>query len=113
VNSGILYLKPINIEMMSFSPEIIGIIAGTLSCFTFIPQIIRVLKTKSVKDISFSTYLIVLISEFGWFFYGCCIGSLSIVLTTIVACLSAMYILYLKLKLDKEFSFQKYLFEYL
>ena len=51
MNSGILYLKPINIEMMSFSPEIIGIIAGTLSCFTFIPQIIRVLKTKSVKNI--------------------------------------------------------------
>lgn len=85
---------------MNYSVELIGVLAGILSCLTFIPQIRKTLKSKSVNDISFCTYLIVLISELGWMFYGIIIGSFSIILATFIACMSAVYILYLKLKYD-------------
>ena len=54
---------------MNFNPEIIGLLGGTLSCITFVPQIFKTWKSKSVKDISVSSFLIVVSSTIVWIFY--------------------------------------------
>lgn len=83
---------------MNFTVETIGIISGLLSSLTFLPQIRKTLKTKSVQDISANSYLIILLSELGWMLYGILTGSLAIIVTTVIACLSVLFILYLKNK---------------
>jgi MtN3 and saliva related transmembrane protein len=83
---------------MSFSPEIIGLLGGTLSCITFFPQIFKTWKSKSVKDISVSSFLIVVASTIVWVVYGSLINSISVVSTNIVVFFTAIIMLWMKWK---------------
>ena len=83
---------------MNISTEMIGVISGLLSSITFLPQIMHLLRNRSAKDISSGTDLIILFSELGWLFYGILTESPAIIITTIIACFSALIILCLKLK---------------
>lgn len=49
---------------------IIGSSAASLTMFAFIPQIIKVLKTKSAKDVSLITLFQLSIGVSLWIFYG-------------------------------------------
>jgi|TARA_A100001011_G_C13950961_1_gene691230 MtN3 and saliva related transmembrane protein len=64
--------------------EIIGFIAAVCTTFAFLPQAIKVWKTKQTKDLSLRMYTIMFIGICLWFVYGLRINSLSIVLANIV-----------------------------
>ncbi len=49
---------------------IIGLTAATLTMFAFIPQIIKILKTNSVEDVSVTTLLQLAIGVTLWILYG-------------------------------------------
>jgi len=49
---------------------LIGIAAATLTMFSFIPQIARSLRTKSVKDVSPVTLFQLSLGVFLWIIYG-------------------------------------------
>jgi MtN3 and saliva related transmembrane protein len=87
---------------MSFSPEIIGLLGGTLSCITFVPQIFKTWKSKSVKDISVSSFLIVVASTIVWVVYGLLINSISVVSTNIVVFFTAIIMLWMKWKFTEK-----------
>ncbi len=83
---------------MAFNPEILGLVAGTLSCITFVPQIFKTWQTKSVKDISVMSFLIVVVSTLIWLVYGIIKELPSVILTNVVVCISAIVMLLLKWK---------------
>jgi MtN3 and saliva related transmembrane protein len=87
---------------MSFSPEIIGLLGGTLSCITFVPQIFKTWKSKSVKDISVSSFLIVVASTIVWVVYGLLINSISVISTNIVVFFTAIIMLWMKWKFTEK-----------
>ena len=87
---------------MNFDPEILGLIAGTLSCITFVPQIFKTWKSKSVKDISVSSFLIVVSSTIVWIFYGILINSITVLLTNIVVFFTAIIMLWMKWKYSEK-----------
>ncbi len=60
--------------------NIIGFTAGFLMAITMLPQIIKSLRTKSVKDISLSMLIICVIGAILWMIYGILIKSLPIVI---------------------------------
>ena len=64
--------------------ELIGFIAAVCTTFAFLPQVIKVWKTKQTKDLSLRMYTIMFIGICLWFFYGLRINSLSIILANIV-----------------------------
>jgi len=64
--------------------EVIGIMAGALSCTTFLPQVIKTWKSKSTKDISLPMFLIASVSTMLWLVYGILIHSFSIIATNII-----------------------------
>ena len=64
--------------------EIIGLIAAVCTTFAFIPQVIKVWKTKQTKDLSLRMYSIMFIGILLWLVYGICIDSLSIILANVV-----------------------------
>ncbi len=49
---------------------IIGLCAAVLTMFAFIPQIVKVLKTKSAKDVSLITLLQLSLGVLLWIAYG-------------------------------------------
>ena len=58
--------------------ELIGFIAAVCTTFAFLPQVIKVWKTKQTKDLSLRMYTIMFIGICLWFVYGLRINSLSI-----------------------------------
>ena len=64
--------------------EIIGLIAAVCTTFAFIPQVIKVWKTKNTKDLSLRMYSIMFIGIILWLVYGIRINSLSIILANVV-----------------------------
>ena len=64
--------------------EIIGLIAAVCTTFAFIPQVMKVWKTKQTKDLSLRMYSIMFIGIILWLVYGIRINSLSIILANVV-----------------------------
>ncbi len=64
--------------------ELIGFIAAVCTTFAFLPQVIKVWKTKQTKDLSMRMYTVMFIGICLWFVYGLRINSLSIILANIV-----------------------------
>lgn len=64
--------------------EIVGYIAATLSIICFVPQAIRVIKTKDTNAISFWMYFISLLSVIFWLIYGLMLSSAPIILKNVL-----------------------------
>lgn len=75
--------------------EIIGLVAGALSCTTFLPQVIKTWKSKSTKDVSLSMFLIASVGTTPWLVYGILIHSISIIYTNIIVLIFSLVMLWL------------------
>lgn len=75
--------------------EVIGILAGALSCTTFLPQVIKTWKSKSTKDVSLTMFLIATLGTTLWLVYGILINSISIIGTNIVVLIFSITMLFL------------------
>lgn len=69
--------------------ELIGTAAGLLSCITFLPQVIRTWRSRSVRDVSPLMFIIATISTLLWLVYGILIRNFPVIFTnSIVGSLS-------------------------
>ena len=75
--------------------EIIGFVAALLTTYAFVPQVIKVWKSKSSKGVSVSMYLVLLLGVFLWGVYGYLIESMSIMIANTVTGLLQLMILIL------------------
>jgi MtN3 and saliva related transmembrane protein len=64
--------------------QIIGILAALLTTFGFIPQIIKMIRKKSVKDISIITLFQFSAGVLLWTIYGMYLGDLIIITANII-----------------------------
>ena len=53
---------------------LIGFIAGALTTFAFVPQVVKTFKTKSSGDLSVGTLSLICSGVFLWLVYGVLIG---------------------------------------
>ena len=78
--------------------EIIGFIAAILTTSAFVPQVLKVWKSKSTKGVSVSMYLVMLLGVFLWGVYGYIIESRSIMIANTVTGFLQLMILVLIFK---------------
>jgi MtN3 and saliva related transmembrane protein len=78
--------------------DLVGMAAGTLSTVAFVPQVWRVWKTRSARDLSLSMYLIFTAGVALWFVYGLLLGAMPIILCNGLTLLLAGTVLAMKLK---------------
>jgi len=78
--------------------EIVGIVAGALSCTTFMPQVIKTYRSKSTKDVSLLMFIIAAISTALWLIYGILIDSFALTFTNAIVLLLSVIMLILKLR---------------
>lgn len=81
--------------------EIIGFIAAILTTSSFIPQLVKVWKSKSSKGVSVSMYLVMLSGVFLWGVYGYLIGSKSVLIANAITALLQVAILFMILNSRK------------
>ncbi len=77
---------------------VIGLLAGTFTTISFLPQVIKTWKTRSTRDVSLGMFSLFCIGVFLWLVYGILVGDLPIIITNIVTFLLAATILWFKLK---------------
>ncbi len=78
--------------------NILGFIAGTLTTIAFVPQVIKIWKTKSTKDISLGMFVILCTGISLWVVYGILVKSLPVVVANATTLVFALLILVLKIK---------------
>jgi MtN3 and saliva related transmembrane protein len=78
--------------------DLIGIIAGTLTTIAFVPQVWRVWKTRSTKDISLGMYLVFTAGVVFWLAYGLMLHAWPIIVANVVTLALTGTVLALKLR---------------
>ncbi|MGV8984333.1 SemiSWEET transporter [Clostridium sp.] len=71
----------------------IGFIAASFTTLSFLPQAIKVIKTKNTSGISFSMYLMFTIGVFLWLVYGIYTKQASVALANAITLIFALIIL--------------------
>ncbi|MGB7443721.1 MAG: SemiSWEET transporter [Coleofasciculaceae cyanobacterium] len=79
---------------------LIGLLAGTLTTISFMPQAIKTWKSKSAKDISLGMFVIFCSGVFLWIVYGTLVQDLPVVATNLATFVLASTILWMKLKYE-------------
>jgi MtN3 and saliva related transmembrane protein len=78
--------------------EYVGIIAGALTTFGIVPQIIRVYKLKSAREISLTFNITILAGILLWLIYGIFLGLMPIIIWNIIGAVLVTSLLVGKLK---------------
>ena len=84
--------------MIEFIIMYIGFFAAFCTTVAFLPQAIKVYKTKSTKDISLYMFLIFTVGVLSWLIYGLIINDWPIILANAVTLVLSFFILVYKLK---------------
>ena len=78
--------------------NIIGLTAATMGGIALFPQVLKVLRTKSTKDISREMIAILAGSILLWLVYGLLISDLPIIIANFFGLIQALIILFFKIK---------------
>ena len=82
---------------MPLITESIGLLAATCTTVAFVPQAIKVIRTRNTAGLSLSMYVCFTIGVSLWLVYGCLIGDTAIIIANAITIVFATIILALKL----------------
>lgn len=80
----------------------LGFVAAFCTTAAFVPQLIRVVRLRSARDISLPTFLLFSVGVFLWLLYGLSIGSKPVIASNCVTLVLSVSILVLKLRYDRH-----------
>ena len=83
--------------MQEFLMKNLGYIAGFFTTIAFLPQVIKVWRTKSTKDISIWMFLIFTTGVLLWLIYGLLIINYSLIIANTIALILSISILIAKI----------------
>jgi MtN3 and saliva related transmembrane protein len=78
--------------------DVLGYVAGLITAFTFLPQVVKTWKTKSAKDVSLAMFVIALTNQILWLAFGILREDPVIIITNAVMLLMTGLMISLKLK---------------
>ena len=84
--------------------DLIGYVAATCTTLSFLPQLIRVLRLRSARDISLGMFLIFSAGTAMWLTYGLLSHSKPVAVANAVTLVLSISILVLKLRYDRDAS---------
>jgi MtN3 and saliva related transmembrane protein len=79
----------------------LGYAAALLTTAAYVPQLVRVLRLRSARDISLPTFLMFAVGVIFWLLYGLYTGSKPIIACNSVTLVLAVSIVVLKLRYDR------------
>jgi MtN3 and saliva related transmembrane protein len=79
----------------------IGFVAALCTTTAFVPQLLRVLRLRSAREISLGTFLLFSIGVFLWLVYGIYSGSKPVIASNAATLGLSLSILYLKMRYER------------
>jgi MtN3 and saliva related transmembrane protein len=77
---------------------LIGYLAAFFTTTAYVPQTVKVVRTKSTRDISLGMFICITIGIFLWTVYGVLLGSYPIIIANATTLVMSMIILCYKIK---------------
>lgn len=77
---------------------LIGLIAAICTTSSFVPQVIKILRSKRTQDVSLVMYAILTTGLFLWLVYGFILHDIPLILANLISVTLSMSVLILKLK---------------
>ena len=77
---------------------VLGLFAGALTVVAFFPQLLRVWRTRSTRDISLGMFSIFCVAVFLWFVYGVLINNVPVMVANFLVFVQALIIVAFKVK---------------
>lgn len=78
--------------------EALGLFAACLTTSSFLPQAIRIWRTRSARDVSLAMYLMMAAGNSLWLTYGALIGSVSMIFANATCLMMVASVLALKIR---------------
>jgi MtN3 and saliva related transmembrane protein len=85
------------------APDVLGYLAGALTTIAFVPQVVRIVRTRSAGDISWGMFAILSVGVALWLWYGIRLSSLPLIAANGVTLALVLAILVLKLRYRPRF----------
>lgn len=82
--------------------NLLGSVAGFCTTIAFLPQVIRIWKTRQARDVSLAMYAIFLVGILLWLAYGCVLGAVPIIVTNLCSLVLAGAVLLMKLHFSRQ-----------
>ena len=82
--------------------NIVGAAGGIVSSITFLPQVIKIWKTKSAKDLSMGTLLFLVLNVSLWLLYGILTNLYPIIITNGIVLSMVFIMIYFKLTFKEQ-----------
>ena len=86
----------------SASIEALGYVAAFFTTAAYLPQLLRVVRLRSARDISLPTFMMFAIGVFLWTLYGVYTDSSPIIVCNSITLVLALAIVVLKLRYDRR-----------
>ena len=80
--------------------DLIGYLAATVTTASILPQLLKIVRTKSANDISIWMFLVYFAGDSLWFYYGCLMKSVPIMLSN----LAALMVIFTIILLTKKYT---------
>jgi MtN3 and saliva related transmembrane protein len=87
---------------MPSAADALGFAAALLTTFAFVPQVVRIVRTRSAHDISWWMFGVFSLGVALWLGYGIMIGALPVILANGVTLALALSILVLKWRFGRD-----------
>lgn len=84
--------------MSAAALNVLGFVAGVLTTAAFVPQVLKIWRTRSARDISLGMYTVFTSGVVLWLAYGLALGSVPIVVANVFTLALALAVLVLKLR---------------
>lgn len=78
--------------------NLLGVSAGTLTTAAFVPQALKIWRSKSAKDVSFGMFLTFSTGVLLWLLYGIAIGAAPVIITNVITLALSILIVILKIR---------------
>jgi MtN3 and saliva related transmembrane protein len=78
--------------------DLLGLAAGGLTTVSFLPQVLKIWRTKSAEDVSLTMFGLFSLGVLLWLSYGILVGSLPIVAANAVTLVLALIVIALKVR---------------
>lgn len=82
--------------------EWIGFVAAFCTTSAFVPQLVRVVKLRSAREISLGTFMLFTVGVALWLVYGLYARSMPVIVSNVVTFCLSLSILIMKLKYDRD-----------
>lgn len=92
--------------LMSNFVIVIGYIAGFLTTFCTLPQIITVIRNKSAANVSVLTFIFLLIGQLSWVVYGTLKSDVQIIVANTVSSILTLIMIFCTIYFNRTFTQQ-------